>query len=262
VPVGGGGGPGDTPPIDPNNPNNGSGTPPDPNNPNAVGTPPTTQPYAVGRPPGVGLFTAAPPENKYTWTLGFDFYGGGGRVGRNGYFGKSTGGLRVKADYLLNPASRVGSQAYFQLTHFGQGNDMMSTGAYSLDVFDLGIAGYKHLCGPRSRTCITPLVGVQLALMSPADQTDTATGEQVFNYASLGARLELNLSYALGRRYEHVLGVQGGLNAYTKAFSEPSDGATAMDWGLDRGGVAGYFGIGYTYRFNTPFGSAPFVTLE
>lgn len=259
-PVGGGGGPGDTPPVDPNHP---GGTPPDPNNPSGVGAPPPQQqPYAVGRPLGVSLFAAEPPENKYTWTLGFDFYGGGGRVGRNGYFGKSTGGVRVKADYLLNPASRVGSQAYFQLTHFGEGNDTMATGAYSLDVFDLGIAGYKHLCGPRARSCITPLVGVQLALMSPADQTDTSTGEQVFNYASFGARLELNLSYALGRRYEHVLGVQGGLNAYTKAFSEPSDGATAMDWGLDRGGVAGYFGIGYTYRFNTPFGSAPFVTLE
>ena len=98
--------------------------------------------------------------------------------------------------------------------------------------------------------------------MSPADQMDVSTGDQVFNYAALGARVELDLTYALGRRYEHVIGIQAGLNAYTKAFSEPSDGFTAMDWGLDRGGVAGYLGVGYTYRFNTPFGSMPFVTLE
>ena len=70
------------------------------------------------------------------------------------------------------------------------------------------------------------------------------------------------LSYALGRRYEHVLGLVAGLNAYTKVFSEPSNGDSAATWGLDKGGAAGYLGFGYTYRFNTPFGSSPFVTLE
>jgi hypothetical protein len=137
-------------------------------------------------------------------------------------------------------------------------------GSRSLGVFDLGIAGYKHLCGPHARGCITPLVGAQLALLSPANETDVSTGEQVFNYAALGARLELGLSYALGSRYEHVLGGMLGVNAYTAAFSEPSDGIslTAEEWGLDRGGAAVYLGIGYTYRFKTPFGHAPFVTLE
>ena len=260
-PVGGGGGPGDTPPVDPNNPNQ---TPPDPNNPNNPppgGQPPAGGPgMAVGRPVGNVLFQAA-PENKYTWSLGFDLYGGSGQVGRSGYFGKATGGIRVKGDYLFNPAKRIGTQAYFQLTHFGEGNDMASTGALSLDVFDLGIAGYKHLCGPHARGCITPLIGVQLALMSPANQMDASTGDQVFNYASMGARLELALSYALGSHFEHVLSLTGGLNAYTKVFSEPSEGETAAFWGLDKGGAAGYIGVGYTYRFNTPFGTSPFVVL-
>lgn len=259
-PVGGGGGPGETPPVDPNNP---TGTPPDPNNPTggqpAVGQPPPPQ-YAVGRPVGAALFAAPPPENKYTWTLGIDLYGGGGRVGQKGAFGRSTGGLRVKADYMLNPQSRLGAQGYFQLTHFGKG-DAMAGDANTLDVFDLGIAGYKHLCGPRSRLCLTPLVGLQLALMSPANQTEASTGEQVFNYASLGARLEVGLSYALGSRYEHVLGVAAGVNAYTATFSEPADGMSAAYWGLDKGGAAAYLGFGYTYRFDTPFGSSPFVTL-
>jgi hypothetical protein len=210
----------------------------------------------------MGLYAAPPPENKYTWSLGVDLFGGGGRIGRSGFYGGSTGGLRVKGDYMLNAPARIGAQGYFQATHFGQGEDMASQGAYSLDLFDLGIAGYKHLCGRQSRACLTPLVGLQLALLSPANQTDASTGEQVFNYASLGARLEIGLSYSLGRRYEHVLGVTAGLNAYTKVFSEPADGETAMYWGLDKGGAAGYLGVGYTYRFNTPFGSSPFVTLE
>ena len=67
-------------------------------------------------------------------------------------------------------------------------------------------------------------------------------------------------------RYEHVLGIQLGANLYTKAFASPQDCMTtatcASDIGLDAGGHFGYFGFGYTYRFNTPLGSAPFVTLE
>jgi hypothetical protein len=252
-PIGGGGGPGDTPPVDPNNPNQ----PPNP-------TGPVDQPQqAVGRPIGAALFQTAPPENKYTWSLGLDLYGGSGRMGRSGAFGKSTGGVRVKGDYLFMPAQRIGTQAYFQFTHFGQGADDATFTEQTLDVFDLGIAGYKHLCGARSRLCLTPLVGLQLALMSPADQMDTSTGEQVFNYASLGVRAEVGLSYALGSRYEHVLGLALGINGYTKVFSEPSDPLQSAElWGLDKGGAAGYFGLGYTYRFNTPFGTAPFVTLE
>ena len=91
-PVGGGGGPGDTPPVDPNQP------PPDPNNPPPTGQPQPQQQDAVGRPVGNALFATAAPENKYTWSLGLDFYGGSGRMGRSGYFGKSTGGARLKGD--------------------------------------------------------------------------------------------------------------------------------------------------------------------
>jgi hypothetical protein len=35
-----------------------------------------------------------------------------------------------------------------------------------------------------------------------------------------------------------------------------------MEVGLDRGGAYGYAGVGYTYRFNTPLGRGPLVTLE
>jgi len=209
----------------------------------------------------MGLFSASRPENKYAWSLGFDFFGGGGRVGQPGYYGHAAGGFRIKSDYLLIPQKRIGAQGYFQISNYGEGSDM-SGGA--LSIFDLGIAGYKHLCGRFSRVCLTPLAGVQLALLSP-NQTD-GSGDTVFNYASLAARLEMAASFMLGGRYQHVISAMIGLNAYTPAFSEPSDCFSGVDCkedvGLDKGGAAFYLGAGYTYRFSTPFGSAPFVTLE
>lgn len=232
----------------------------------AAAQPPPPQPrYVVGRPPsGTGVFASTTPDNKYTWTLGVELFGGGGSIGQADFYGSATTGLRIKGDYLLDPATRVGAQAYLQITHFGQGT-MQSAGVDTLDIFDLGIAAYKHLC-PRGaqRLCLTPLAGVQLAMMSPAGAQDSA-GSQVFNYAALGGRLELGAQYAFGTRMEHVLGVMVGLNIYSKVFSGPEDTTdmlTIAEAGLDKGGAAAYFGLGYTYRFRTPLGSAPFITLE
>ncbi|MBS1122032.1 MAG: hypothetical protein H6Q90_4260 [Deltaproteobacteria bacterium] len=275
-PVGGGGGPGD--PNDcanhPQNPGCSAVVPPPATcqtNPGApecqpAARPPQNPPPAVGRPPAQGLFTATTPDNKYTWTLGIDLFGGGGAIGQPDFYGSAAGGFRLKGDYLLNAASRLGTQAYLQVTHFGQGQ-MDSTFADTLDVIDVGIAAYKHLCPPGTqRLCLTPLAGVQLALMSPASMGD-GTGSQVFNYAAIGARLEIGLQYAFGRRFEHVLGLQLGANVYSAVFSGPSIdnpdfNPTTAEVGLDKGGAVGYFGVGYTYRFNTPLGSSPFVTLE
>lgn len=246
----------------------GGGGMPDPNpNPTNPGDPPPLTPNpnytpAVGRPPSQSLVAAGAAENKYTWTLGAELFAGGGKIGQDGYFGTAAGGFRIKGDYMLNPAMRLGAQVYFGITHFGQGQ-MDSATASALDVFDIGVAGYKHLCASTSRLCLTPLVGVHLALMSPANDTDGA-GSQVFNYSAIGARAEIGLEYSLGSRMEHVVHVGLGANLYSQAFSEPAagEGETAAYWGLDRGGAAGYLSIGYTYRFNTPIGSSPFVTLE
>jgi hypothetical protein len=66
---------------------------------------------------------------------------------------------------------------------------------------------------------------------------------------------------------EHVLGVMVGVNLYTRVFAGPDDDFTGdmltiAAAGLDKGGAAAYFGLGYTYRFRTPLGSAPFITLQ
>jgi hypothetical protein len=216
------------------------------------------------RPPPPISVTQTGPDNKYTWTLGLDLFGGGGSIGQEMFYATSAAGFRIKGDYMLNQASRVGAQAYLGITHFRPG-DMDAVDAFTLDVFDLGIGAYKHLC-PRGapNLCLTPLAGIQLALMSPAGESDS-TGSQVFNYAALGGRLEVGLEYAFGRRQEHVLGVQLGVNLYSAVFSGPGPESESLPTevvGLDQGGAFGYLGIGYTYRFNTPLGSSPFVTLE
>ena len=260
----GGGGGGDPGPAR----QGGGSAPPNPTGPVDPSRPPPPPRYqpTVGRPLGQNLVMASTPDNKYTWTLGIDLFGGGGRIGQPDFYGSAVGGLRIKGDYLINPASRVGVQGYFQLTHLGAGS-MDSAFVDTLDIFDVGVAGYKHLClGGTPRLCITPLVGVHLSLMSPAGEMD-GTGSQVFNYAGVGARGEIALTYAFGRRFEHALSVMGGVNIYSPVLSGPSadDGSgsfTIEEAGLDKGGAAGYLGLGYTYRFNTPLGSSPFVTLE
>jgi len=236
---------------------------PDPQQPTQQ--PPSAQPTytsATGRPSmQQGLFTATKPDNSYTWTFGADVFGGGGDIGREGAFGSAGLGLRLKGDYLLNRAQRFGAQAYLQLTSFTKGEDQMGTDPASLSVVDFGIAAYKHFC-LAERLCLTPLAGVQLALMSPGN-SQNSYGETVFNYTSLGARLEVGAHYAFGTRLEHVLGVGLGTNLYSAVVSESMDAdRTAASWGLDKGGVAGYLSVGYTYRFNTPLTRTPFITLE
>jgi hypothetical protein len=241
----------------------GQGNPPD--GPVGPNQPPPQQRPAVGRPLG-SLVMATTPDNRYTWTLGAELFGGGGRVGQPNYYASTSGGLRFKADYLLDPASRLGAQFYFQLTHLEPGTEDSSL-ADQLDIFDAGVAGYKHVClGSTPRLCVTPLVGAHLSLMSPAGEMD-GFGAQVFNYAAVGARGELAVTYAFGRRFEHALSVMAGANVYSQVFSGPSDldegnGLSIEDVGLDAGGALAYFGLGYTYRFNTPLGSSPFITLE
>jgi hypothetical protein len=216
---------------------------------------------AVGRPPSEGVFTSTSPDNKYTWTLGLDLYGGGGQIGRKDYYGKAAAGFRIKGDYMMVPASRIGAQIYFGLTHF-QARKASLNLADQLDIFDIGVAGYKHLCLPSTqRVCLTPLVGIQLALMSPADDMND-TGSQVFNYAAVGGRGELAAQFALGSRYEHVLSAMVGVNVYSAVFADPTEGRTRAEVGLDKPGAAAYLGLGYTYRFNTPLGSTPLITLE
>lgn len=253
---GGGGDPGPGPAVDPR-PDPAHGGPPNQ-------APPAAYRPAVGRPLGQSLVMAGTPDNQYTWTLGVDFLAGGGQIGQADYYGSAAVGFRVKGDYMIDPRLRMGAQLYLDYAHLGPGNND-NVFADTLDIVDFGLAGYKHLClGAQSRLCFTPLVGVHLALMSPAGQMDSA-GSQLFNYLGVGGRAEVALTYAFGSRFEHVLSISGGANLYSKVLQGPSGsdgGPTIGEVGLDAGGAIGFLALGYTYRFNTPLGSTPFVILE
>ena len=195
-PLGGGQGPTTTPPPDPNqghgDPNQGHGDPnhtaPPPRVGEADGHPMTAPPIHYA-PPEQNLARASTPDNKYTWTLGFDVLGGGGRMGQDGYYGTAAVGFRLKSDYLFDPVHRFGTEGYIQYQHLGQGSKD-SLDVNTLDVIDVGVALYKHLClGNTPRLCITPLLGAHVALMSPAGETD-GEGSQLFNYAAVGGRGE------------------------------------------------------------------------
>jgi len=256
---GGGGGEQNLPPEggDPNQT-------PDPNGGQTrVGAQPTRT-GVVGRPPPA-LFMPQRPDHHYTWSLGVEGFGGGGQIGQSHAFGSAAGGLRLKADYIVSPRTRVGAELYMQFTQVGQGS--MDFGfEQSLEIFDFGVALYKHWClAAAPRLCFTPLVGAHVSLMSPSGDANSMADDntQLFNYAAVGGRAEANLSVALGLRYEHVLSIGAGVNVYSPVISSSSDGsATPADLGLDAGGALGYLGIGYTYRFNTPIGARAFITLE
>lgn len=253
VATGGGGDPNDpnNPPPDPNNPPNPNNPPPNPNQ------GPVYQ-QAYGRPPAQNVIKGTTSDNKYVWTLGVDLFAGGGTIGQMDVYGNTNQGLRIKGDYLLRPEQRIGAQGYLSYTHYQKGEDQAF--ASDLDIMDIGVAIFKDFC-VAERLCLRPLGGVSLAFMSPNDFG--GDGEQQFNYTSLGFRLELGAFFAFGTRMEHVLGVAVGGHGYSGAFSGPSDvGITTEDVGLDKGGGAGYFAVGYTYRFSTPLGSSPFVTLQ
>jgi hypothetical protein len=268
-PTGGGQSPGEDPNLCKSNPSDPRcAAKPDvcqtnPQDPSCQTAPPQPT-YAVGKPPTQDILAATTADNKYTWTLGVELFGGGGKVGQKDYYGTAASGLRIKGDYLLNTASRVGAQGYFTYTHLGKGDEQMGGDPLKLDIIDFGAAIYKHVC-VGERLCLTPLAGAHLAMMSPAGAND-GVGSRVFEYAAVGGRVEAGLHYAFGTRMEHVLGVALGANLYSSVFSGPSEddemNPTAEAAGLDKGGAVGYLSIGYTYRFNTPLGSSPFVTLQ
>jgi hypothetical protein len=224
-------------------PNGGTQTDPNGGNPN-TGRPPTGP--AIVAPPPMSVIKAGAPEHQYTWTLGGELLGGNANFGRGGYT-SGVYGFRFLGDYLIAPGKQLGAQATIGVLHTDEGD--VDAG---IDVVDVGIAGYKHFC--RGRACVTPLLGVSLGLMQP-DEIESSDA-----LLAVGIRAEARIGFALGKRFEHLISLTLGFQGYTRAFD--SSNIDAIDYGLDKGSTIGLVAVGYTYRFNTPFGSSPFVTLE
>lgn len=211
---------------------------------------PVDDPNSFKGAPPPSLFAAKPPSHDYTWTLGGSLFGASSSVGSssNMYAGGGVG-FRLHADYMLVPQRRVGIQGYLGLTTIGPSDPQ----GEALDIVDFGLAGYIHAwC--KGRMCITPLLGAHIGGMQPE-----GTGDMV-RMATVGIRAEAGLSYSLGRRYEHVISFTPGLNFYLPAVGDYD--IEPETYGLDQAGTTVYFGLGYTHRFDTPFGQAPFITLE
>jgi len=202
--------------------------------------------------PQPSLYTAKPPTHDYTWSVGGELYGFGGQVGAADYYGSSGAGLRLHADYIVVPQRRIGVSGFLGFN--GVGADENAASGENLTIIDIGAAAFAHL-GCSGRFCFTPLAGLMISGMQPE-----STGEQVA-FTALGIRLEGGLSYALGTKFEHVVTAALGANIYSKSFGD-YDGMTADYYGLDTPGRTIYFGVGYTHRFDTPFGQAPFITIR
>jgi hypothetical protein len=211
------------------------------------GEPVDTDEFKGAPPPS--LFTAKPPSHDYTWSLGGEFYGLSGKFGASEAYGSGGGGFRLHADYVIVPKSRIGLQGYVGVNTIGSG--VLTD---TLSIVDFGLGVYMHaVC--KGRLCVTPLAGAHIGGMQPE-----STGSEV-RFAALGVRLEGAVSYALGTKFEHVINVTPGLSFYMPSVGD-YDGMEPADFGLDKGSSAFYFGVGYTHRFDTPFGQAPFITLE
>lgn len=235
------------PPTSPTDPT----TPVDPTHPPDPTTPDPTRPVTPnpqpprGVPPS-GLYTAIAPRHEYVWTLGGDLLFGSARFDTKGNYGETFAGARLRVDYMLSSALQLGGQGYLDFMNIS-GQDTIT--GQDLTIFNFGLAGYKHFCF--GALCVTPLAGLQIGAIDGA----SLGGQSEFDTASLGVRAEGGISYAFGSGYEHVVGLQLGLLGYSK----PADSETLM---FDKGGTLVYFALGYTRRFNTPFGSAPILGLE
>jgi hypothetical protein len=211
------------------------------------GQPVDTNEFKGAPPPP--LFTAKPPTHDYTWSLGGEFYGMSGQFGSEDSYGGGGAGFRLHADYVIVPKQRIGLQGYVGASSVSP--DFLNQ---SLSIVDFGLGVYMHaVC--KGRLCVTPLAGAHIGGFQPEE-----TGSEV-RFASLGVRLEGAVSYSLGKKFEHVINVTPGLTFYMPAVGDYEGDGPEM-YGLDKGSSAFYFGLGYTHRFDTPFGQAPFITLE
>jgi hypothetical protein len=195
----------------------------------------------------VSLFQAATPTHQYVWTVGGHLVFGGTGIGGNNYQ-DAAGGVRLHVDYMVAPKRRVGIQGYASALTVGP-----DEAGFGLSMGEVGAAAYVHArC--RGRLCLTPLVGAHFVALQP--------GESDVQFLTLGARVEGTASLALGQRFEHVLSVQLGLTLTMPAVGGSDMAEIPGDYGLDRASTMTYLGLGYTHRFSTPFGQAPFITLE
>ncbi|HEU5055236.1 MAG TPA: tetratricopeptide repeat protein [Kofleriaceae bacterium] len=258
----------------------GSTTPPDPNGgggggttaggggavtsggPASGGPPPAGgAPAAAGEDPFVAT-EAPPPDDSYQWSVGGDIgFLGNVNAGEdefgNPLYAEGGFNLRLFANFIIHQGTRLGVQGYLGIGALPPNEDY-NTDSESLGMFDLGGAFFTHrpLVG---HLYWTPLVGLSLAVRQPQELTQ--------GFISLGSRAEVGFSYVFGPGGEHAFSVTPGFNIYFPSSGEQEHELTgepraASYYGFDETRALFALNFGYTYRFSTPFGSTPLITLE
>ena len=216
-------------------------------------------PPATGEDPFVATESAAPVDS-YQWSVGGDI-GFLGNVNAsedefgNPLYGEGGANLRLFANFIIHQGTRLGVQGYLGFGALPPSDDNFDN--ESLGMFDLGGALFTHrpLTG---HLYWTPLVGLSLAVRQPQELTQ--------GFISLGSRAEVGLSYVFGPGGEHAFSVTPGFNIYFPTSGEQEtdlgDPRDASYYGFDETRALFALNFGYTYRFSTPFGSTPLITLE
>jgi hypothetical protein len=204
--------------------------------------------------------TESAPVDSYQWSVGGELGFLGNVNAGEDEFGNAlydSGGvnLRLFANFIIHQGTRLGVQGYLGFGALPPSDDNFDQ--ESLGMFDLGGALFTHrpLAG---HLYWTPLVGLSLAVRQPQELTQ--------GFISLGSRAEVGFSYVFGAGGEHAFSVTPGFNVYFPTsgeqetdFGDPRD---ASYYGFDETRALFALNFGYTYRFSTPFGSTPLITLE
>lgn len=226
-----------------------------------AGSPPAgTAPPPAGGPDPFIASKSAGPVDSYAWSVGGEL-GVLGNLGAakdefgNDLYGPSGFNLRLFANFIVSESARLGLQGYLGIGTLPPSSDNFDDEA--LGMFDLGGAIFLHrpLVG---HIYWTPLVGLSLAVRQPQELSQ--------GFISLGSRAEVGFSYVFGAGGEHAFSVTPGFNIYFPTSGEQEtdfgDPRPASYYGFDETRALFAFNVGYTYRFSTPFGQTPLITLE
>ncbi len=210
---------------------------------------PGPDPFVTGQAP--------PPSGSYQWSVGGSLGALGninaGRasneVAGDEVYAEGGGEVRFFANFILSERARIGLQAFLGFAAVAPVDDEIGE---NLVLGDIGGGVFIHL-PLGSRVVITPMVGPLLSIQQPQQLSQ--------GFFAGGGRAEVALSYVFGPQAEHAVSLIPAVNFYGPASGE-EDGFEPADFGLDQAHSTFGVAVGYAYRFSSPFGSVPLITLE
>ena len=192
---------------------------------------------------------ATPPDNKYTWTLGVDLFGGGGKIGQDGRV-RHVGQRLPRQGRLPAQPRDADRRAGLLPAHALRPGQAWTRSARRRSTSSTSASRPTSTCAGLEPAVLHAARRRPARADEPRRTTPTARAARCSTTRARGARLELGLQYALGSRYEHVLSVDGGANLYSAVFSDPSDGTSMHGRGV--GPRQGWRGRLLRHRLHVP----------